>query len=335
MKNFAIIGCGNIAHTHARVIQALDNANLVACCDIDKNKLSDFSEIYSCKGYQDYHQLLADEKIDIISICSPNYLHKAMSIDSFKANKHVLCEKPMAMNIVEANEVLADRNGLSYAVCYQNRLNPSSIVLKRSLEEKLYGEFKGAKCFMTWHRPPEYYTTSDWKGRWSKEGGGALINQAIHTLDLITWLVGMPEKIKGKIMTALLDDVIEVEDNAMACAVMDNGAPVNIFVTNNFVSDPSPEILLSFEKAEIKLTMNTLVINNEEVVIKEEQDLAFADKSYWGDSHKELIRAFIDEIEGNDNELKSYLSSDSAINSLNIVESIYKSSDKNQWKLLK
>lgn len=331
IKKVALIGCGHIAHTHAAAYQKLD-CQLVACCDTDEERGQRFAEKYGLVFYKEYQQMLENEPIDVVSICTPHYLHKEMTIAVLAADKHVLCEKPMGLSAEEGAAVAMAAEGSEkvYSVCYQNRFNDSSLALKRLLTEQDFGQLKGIKCWVTWHREKEYYLESSWRGKKAEEGGGVLINQAIHTFDLITWLIEMPEKIKGKIMTTLLEGYIEVEDTAMATALLSTGAAVSIYATNSYSSDPTPEIFFDFEKAQIKLTMDELVVNGQ-VISDKEATSCEVGKSYWGNGHLSLISAFLEKINGEKNERTNCLAASDGLNSLKIVEGIYLSDKQNSW----
>lgn len=226
---FGIVGCGAIAPVHARAVNNNRHAVLTACCDCLVEKANVFAEKYHCQSYQNYAAFLASD-IDIVVIATPHYLHKEMTIQALQADKHVICEKPMGLTTAEANEVMAvvEKTGKNYAVCFQNRFNPSFLMLRELIEQKRFGKLKGLKCELTWNRNREYYQSAQWKGKIALEGGGVLINQALHTLDAISWLYQQPVCVKGKIMTSILSDQIEVEDSAMATALLSDLSLIHI-----------------------------------------------------------------------------------------------------------
>ncbi len=333
--NVGIIGCGNISHTHIRAYQKIKEVQVVACADIDQDRGKNFSKKYKLTYFENYLSLLADERIELVSICTPHYLHKEMVIGALNAGKNVLCEKPLAITVSEAEEILTvvHETGKNFGVCYQNRFNESSLQLKHLLAEKKFGQLKGIKCFVTWHRDQEYYRASSWRGTWEKEGGGVLINQAIHTLDLITWLVSTPVKVKGKIMNSLLEQAVQVEDTAMATALINPNIPVNIFATTTYSSDPAPEIYFDFSKAAVKLTTEALVVNGVPVVFGKAMTENLG-KTYWGQGHLRLLQAFIDKIQGRDTLDATYVPVSDAIDSLRLVQGIYQSAKENTWVAL-
>lgn len=333
MISFGLIGCGNIAKIHAEAIKNIQDVRLSAVCDIDESKGQIFANRYNALYYSDYTEMLKNTDIDAIIIATPHYLHKEMTISGLNAKKHVLCEKPMATNIEDGKEIsrVLKQTDKVYAVCYQNRFNASSLAMKHHLETNSFGKLKGIKADLTWNRGSSYYSIDSWKGTWGKEGGGVLINQAIHTLDLITWLIERPIKIKGKIMTTLLDEVIEVEDAAMATAIIQENIPVVIHASNNYTSDPTPTITFDFQKNIVSLTQNELIIDGKIIEIESENERLNRGKVYWGNGHYKLIESFINMINNKSDEVKEYLPSMDALDSLMMVCGIYESSKSDEW----
>ncbi|WP_071130805.1 Gfo/Idh/MocA family protein [Enterococcus timonensis] len=334
MIKFGIIGCGSISGIHAAAIQKIEGAKITACCDINIEKGLIFASRNQCQYYYDYQELLASD-VDIVTIATPHFLHKEMVLAALQAEKHVICEKPMAVTIEEANEIIkatADSDCL-YAVCFQNRFNPSFIELKHLIDGEQLGHLKGLKCELTWKRNKEYYQSAKWKGSWEKEGGGVLINQAIHTLDAISWLIEQPTRVKGKIMTSLLEDVIEVEDAAMATAQMADGVPVVIFASNDYSSDPTPLMTFDFEEGLVELTMNDLRIDGN-LIKSSGNSQEEGKKDVWGDGHQRFYRAFVNQLKGIEDPLIPLLAHADAKNALELLTRIYQSNATNKWELV-
>ncbi|MGM0126106.1 hypothetical protein IGI37_003507 [Enterococcus sp. AZ194] len=332
MITFGIIGCGNIAGVHAEAIERIEGAQLLAVCDNNPKKGQQFAEMHATDFYQEYKDLLADERIQVIIIATPHYLHKQMTVDSFSFNKHVICEKPMATTVSDAKEIYRQQSIFKkeYVVCYQNRFNASFIKLKERIENQSFGKLKGIRCEMSWHRDASYYAKDSWKGTWKEEGGGLLINQAIHTLDVVPWFIKCPQKIKGKIMQSLLEDDIEVEDAAMGTAMIDEQIPVVIYASNNFSSDRTPSVLFDFEGATVELTNKELFINGQKVPLMEEKQ-SYVSKEYWGNGHQRLIQTFVNKLTGVKDPYLSYLACEDAIDSLKMVCGIYDSDRNGKW----
>lgn len=213
---FGIIGAGNIAPIHAAAIRGTPNAELVAVATRNKKLGESFCSKYGGKWYADYHQLLGHDDIDIISICTPHHLHAQMTIDAADAGKHVLCEKPMAVNVIECDKMIiaCKKANVQLGVIFQCRFEPMSLQLKAAFDESSLGRLLLVSVSIPWFRDEEYYCKSTWRGRREYEGGGVFINQAIHAIDLLLWLTGMPDRVTAR--TRTLNHKIEVEDCGLA-----------------------------------------------------------------------------------------------------------------------
>lgn len=324
--NSAIVGCGAISSTHGDAILRCKKAKLYAVCDIDRARLLAAADRYHCKSFADYHEMLSDESIDVVHLCTPHYLHAPMAISAMKAGKDVIVEKPMAISVPDAQEMInvSGQTGKRLGVCFQNRYNTTSLKLKEVLASGKAGKVLGGKAFITWRRDAAYYAKDAWRGTWDREGGGVLINQAIHTLDLLQWYMGEVEQIKASIATRLLDGVIEVEDTAEATIKFKNGAVVLFYATNCYCVDSPVEIELICEKATIRWKDDlTIQYKNGETEHQTNVDKATGEKAYWGGGHKLLIEDFYDKLAGG----QSFeLDGAQGIKAVEIVSAIYKSS---------
>ncbi len=323
----AIIGCGTIFGVHADAIAKNENTELVCVVDIDAKKAKEAANRYNCKYYADYIQMLDIEDIDVVHICTPHYLHAPMAIEAMKKGKHVLTEKPIAISVDDAHEMIkvSGETEKILGICFQNRYNETSLKIKEVLESGKVGKVIGIKGLVTWNRSREYYTKSNWKGTWEKEGGGVLINQAIHTLDLLQWFAGEIDSLKAQVDISLLEGIIEVEDTAHAAIKFNNGAIGIFYSTNCYPADSPVEIEIICEEATIKLC-GELTINygNGKVETINEIDKKTGYKSYWGCSHERLINDYYEKIINGD---KFPISGEEAIKSIKIINSIYKSSE--------
>ena len=185
--NTAVIGAGAIHRCHVNALRQIPNVALRALVDIDSVKGLTLAMAYQCRFYQDYREMLLDDAIDVVHICTPHFEHKRMILAALAAGKHVFCEKPVGMNSSEFGDIVqaVDQSPGLLGVCYQNRLNPTSLRIRQELSEGGLGKMLGMKAVLTWSRSGAYYTESPWRGRLATEGGSLLINQAIHTLDLM------------------------------------------------------------------------------------------------------------------------------------------------------
>lgn len=329
--NTAVVGCGAISAVHLDAISSFSGAKLVAVCDIDGRKASNAAQKHGCTAYTDYSAMLQNSDIDVVHICTPHYLHAPMAIEAMKDGKHVLVEKPIATRVCDAGEMMrvSSETGRRLGVCFQNRYNATSSRIKQLLESGSAGRVCGAKAFVTWHRDEKYYTESGWRGTWEKEGGGVLINQSIHTLDLLQWLLGDIDKIKANVDTRLLQDAIEVEDTADAVIKFKSGATALFYATNCYTIDSPVELEIVCEKAVIKLAGElTVRYENGETEHIHETDMRTGQKAYWGCGHAVLIEDYYDSLaEGREFPIDG----GQAVKALEIIQAIYKSSKSREY----
>ncbi|MDR3318087.1 MAG: Gfo/Idh/MocA family oxidoreductase [Clostridiales bacterium] len=225
MVRFGIIGCGVIAPYHARAIEKASDAALVAVCDIIKDKAAAFSQKFgNPRIYQNYKKLLSDSDVDAVCICTPSGMHGKMCIDAAKAGKHILCEKPMEITKAKLDKVIAEveKTGVKMACVFQRRMQANPMRVKAALERGEFGKVLFADAYLKYYRSPEYYKSADWRATWELDGGGALMNQGVHGIDLISWFMGGVDSVFGIARTQTHD--IEVEDVAVAAVKYKNGA---------------------------------------------------------------------------------------------------------------
>lgn len=213
---FAIIGIGNIAPVHAAAIHAQPNSQIVAVATRNEERGRAFAAQHGGAWFADYEELLKQARPDVVSICAPHDLHLPMTVAAAQAGCHVLCEKPMARTTDECDAMIAacEAAGVKLGIAFQGRFEPLTLKLKAGLETGKLGRLLWSSANTLWLRTDAYYRTGPWRGTWAHEGGGVLINQAIHTIDALIWLAGMPEKITARMRT--LNHQIEVEDAALA-----------------------------------------------------------------------------------------------------------------------
>ena len=221
---FAILGCGTIGDVHARAIAELESAELVAVCDSSPERAGEYSAKYGVKAYTDYSELLSNPDIDAILICTPSGMHAEQSVKALKADKHVLVEKPMALTAKDAKAVCdaAESSDKTLSVVFQMRYTEDITYLKRVIEEGRLGKLTFCDLYMKYWRDPSYYAASAWRGTFAMDGGGALMNQGIHGVDIIHYLCGAPRLIGARVKTLVHD--IETEDTALALVEYPSGA---------------------------------------------------------------------------------------------------------------
>tara|TARA_Y100001970_G_scaffold242094_1_gene306207 strand:- start:3963 stop:5027 length:1065 start_codon:yes stop_codon:yes gene_type:complete len=228
---FAVVGCGRISARHFEAIDAnSDDAELVAVCDVDKNKLETICEQLKVKGFDNLNDMLGQTQCDCVVLCTPSGLHSNQTIEIVQNGYHVITEKPMATRLSDGRDMVkaADEAGKKLFVVKQNRLNPTLKILKDALVKRRFGRLYMANLNVFWTRPQDYYDSAPWRGTWEFDGG-ALMNQASHYIDLLDWLIGPIESVHS--YTATLARNIEVEDTATVNVKWRNGALGSINVT--------------------------------------------------------------------------------------------------------
>lgn len=229
---FALVGCGVIARTHARALAAMPGAaELVACSDVDHARAEALAHEFGIRAMA-YDDVLADPTIDAVTVCTPSGTHAEVGVPALEAGKHVLVEKPMEITLEACDRLLAaaERSGRTLAVVSQHRFDPASQAVHRAVADGDLGRVVLAECRVPWFRTQEYYDSGDWRGTWALDGGGALMNQGIHTVDLLLWLCGPARTVFGATATAAHDRV-EVEDVACATVTFADGALATVLAS--------------------------------------------------------------------------------------------------------
>lgn len=299
-----IIGCGAISEVHAKSIQALEGVRLVSAADCISERAQRTAAVYGGSFYTDWIEMLDREKPDIVHLCTPHYLHTQMAIECLKRGIHVFTEKPPVISweqlemLREAAGLQRTKDGARLGVCFQNRWNPEVQFIKRMLEENAFGSIIGARGIVTWCRNKEYYAVDGWHGKKNLEGGGALINQGIHTLDLIQYLVGeRAETVDALMGNFHLRDTIEVEDTLCAYIRYPQAA-ASLYVTTGYVADAAPIVEIRCQKGSLRLEDGKVFLRRdgeetEKVDIPQEKGYG---KEYWGAGHQKAIGQFYESI---------------------------------------
>ena len=301
---FGIIGCGLIANWHADSVCKIENAELIGVTDVNIKSASDFAEKYNCKVFSSVEEMLACDEVEVVSICTPSGLHAPMAQKAAEAGKHFVVEKPFAITKEQIAGVISacEKNKVKGAVISQLRFTQSVKFVKKAIEDGVLGNIILADVYMKYYRSPEYYASSSWKGTWAMDGGGALMNQGIHGIDVLQYLVGPVKSVYGICKTLARD--IEVEDTANLVVEYQNGAIGTIQGTTS-VNPGYPRIIeISGTKGTVILTED--VITNWDVE-GEKPDLSnlpkgnfesFRDPAGFAmDNHRMQIADLIDAIE--------------------------------------
>lgn len=287
----AVVGCGTICGNH---INAILSAGQTVCalCDKDRSHAEAIAEKFGLNVniYTDYIGMLDTEHPDSVHICTPHYLHAKMCIEALGRDINVLCEKPLCINRTEIVRILEAQKAsrAQLGVCLQNRYEPK---FKKLCE--LAGDSPvGALGVVSWKRDADYYASGEWRGKWLTEGGGVMINQAIHTLDLLQVIAGMPKSVIAHISNDHLKNQIEVEDTATALFETEDGRRINLFATNACGVSFAAQLHIKTKDGDKLYADNKLVLKNGEPVETDAVNGKQIGKSVWGTGHALLIADF-------------------------------------------
>jgi UDP-N-acetyl-2-amino-2-deoxyglucuronate dehydrogenase len=224
IHHLGILGAGNISDTHARAAASLPNVRVAAVCGANEARVRALAERHGATPYVDLDAFLRHRPLDIVAIGSPSGVHGAQVAAAVAQGLHVLVEKPLEVTTARIDEMarLVEQAGVTLGVFFQDRATPDFVALKQDLDAGVLGRVTLADARVKWYRPPEYYSQSRWRGTWALDGGGALMNQGIHTADLLLWLLGDVRRVYAKAVTAL--HAIEVEDTVVAVLEFASGA---------------------------------------------------------------------------------------------------------------
>jgi UDP-N-acetyl-2-amino-2-deoxyglucuronate dehydrogenase len=220
-----IVGCGMIANFHAKAIADAQGAHLVGCADRMPEFAAKFAENQGCRAFETVEAMLADPDVNAVSICSPSGAHLDPALAAAAAGKHIVVEKPLEITTERCDQIIeaCEKAGVKLAVTFQSRFHESSKLMKQAVDEGRFGQVTMGDSYVKWYRSQEYYDSGAWRGTWALDGGGALMNQAIHSVDLLVWLMGPVAEISA--MTATMThERIEVEDVAVANLKFTSGA---------------------------------------------------------------------------------------------------------------
>lgn len=326
-----IVGCGNIFLMHAQSLINTPGVELSAVCDIRRLRAHSAAKKYNCRYYLEYKEMLEKENLDSVHILTPHYLHPRMAIQALSKRINVLTEKPIAINPLDAQKMIrtAKRNNVKLGVISQNRYNPGSQLAKKNILAGSLGKIKAAKLILTYYKPDAYYKNSDWKGRLKLEGGGVLIDQAIHFIDVLRWLIDDEVEYVETNIARRMHKFIEVEDLAEGIIKFKKGTYVCFYLMNFYSYDADPEIEMDCEKGRVKIVKDSARIgfyNGREITARprpgEYIDYGKGRKDYWGFCHWIQIKEFYRALrEGREPQVNG----EEALKTQEIVWSIYKS----------
>jgi predicted dehydrogenase len=222
---FGIIGCGMIARFHAKAVAEIRGAKVVACYDAVPAAADQFAQEAGCKAYHELDALLADPAVEVVTICTPSGAHMEPAVAAAKAGKHIIVEKPLDITLKRCDAMIAaaEKAGVVLSTIFPSRFHQSAQLLKKALQQGRFGRLTMGDAYVKWYRTQQYYDSGAWRGTWALDGGGALMNQAVHSVDLLLWFMGPAAEVCAYTAT-LAHERIEVEDVAVAAVKFANGA---------------------------------------------------------------------------------------------------------------
>ncbi len=328
----AVIGCGCISCMHLDAIRDLELSELTAVCDIVPERARAASEKYSVPYYTDYKKMIDENRFDAVHLCLPHYIHTEAAQYALRHGVNVISEKPMSINYEDAAETvrLAEEAKLQYGVIFQCRYNTPTRLVKKRIEDGRLGSVKCGRVVLTWSRPDDYYDASDWKGTWDKEGGGVIIDQAIHSIDMANWFIDSePVEIQSSLHNRN-HKTMKVEDSAEGLIKYENGALLSFYAMNTYFINEPIEIRLFCENGTVRLSYDDAVISYNdgtvETVNNRVEDLVSytGGKDYWGFQHAAQINQFYKSILGLE---KLEISGKEALKIQKIICDIYNNDD--------
>ena len=323
----AIIGCGRISVSYADAFHRLsDEMELVYAVDKVPEKAQKFAEEFHCKWATDIDEILGED-LDVVHLCLPHYLHPVMAIKAMRAGINVLTEKPIALSLQDVDEMLKvqKETGMKLGCIFQTRYTNSVEKLKKMVENGEFGKIIAARSYLTWNRPADYYEGSDWKGTWEKEGGGVLIDQAIHSIDRVRYILGSDVKwIDGSVHN-YAHKFVKVEDAADAAIMFENGCLYNLYACNIYAADSPINIELIGEKGRLGLIqdMGYYELDGVYAEIRNTYEDKKVGPDYWGSSFHIQLRDFYRSVREN---LPVAVDGMEGRKTLEIVKGIYLSS---------
>ncbi|MCI8779903.1 MAG: Gfo/Idh/MocA family oxidoreductase [Lachnospiraceae bacterium] len=332
---YALIGCGRISTNHIKA--AINNGlDIIAVCDIEEGHMEEvlkkhgLEQDISIKRYTDYHKMIEENSLELVSIATESGLHGQIALNCIRRGINVIIEKPMAMSLEEADQIitLAEEKEVKVSACHQNRFNLAVQEMRKALETGRFGKISHGSIHVRWNRGREYYEQAPWRGTWSQDGG-ALMNQCIHGIDLLRWMMGDEVESVYGVTRQQFHNYLEAEDIGMAVVTFKNGAVATIEGTTNVYPQNLEETLYIFgEKGTVKLggksTNNIDVWDfaDETDADKRNKGLEEVTSNVYGNGHTSLFADMIDSIE---NDRKPYVDAYAGKRALEMVLAIYKS----------
>jgi UDP-N-acetyl-2-amino-2-deoxyglucuronate dehydrogenase len=332
---FGMVGCGVIAPFHAKGIEETPGAELVAACDPNEAAAKEFCETHNnIPSYTVLEKMLNREDLHAVCICTPSGMHSDQAVAAARARKHVLCEKPLDITLPKIDRMIqvCREEGVKLGGIFQRRTYPTSIQVRDAVQNGLLGRMVLADIYQKFYRSPEYYLSGAWRGTWAMDGGGALMNQGVHGIDLLLWIMGDVKSVVAKADHLVRD--IEVEDTAAAIVTFQNGAFGVIEGATSCNPGQEARFELHGEKGTIVLTDAGIrrwavakgdkhLAEDEDIAPQEERAHGVADpKAISAEGHITLISDFVDAIQ---NDREPMVTPESARKPVELILAIYES----------
>lgn len=325
---FGIVGGGVIGPFHAKAIGNVGGARLVAVCDIVEETVKQFADEFGVDAYTNLDEMLKRDDLDVLDVCTPSGLHSTLGIKGAEAGKHVLVEKPIDITLERADTLISacERAGVKLGVIFQHRFDSATQKVKRAVDEGLFGKLILGDAYVKWYRTQEYYDKGGWRGTWRYDGGGSLINQSVHTIDLQRFIMGDPEWVFGKI--GVMTHQIETEDLGLAIVGFRNGARGVVEGSTSIYPGLPERLEIHGETGTAILESGKLTkwaVEGEEEVSEEKTDLSAAAEAsaITADSHTLQIQDLVDAI---NEDREPLVNGHEGRKALEVIVGIYRSS---------
>ena len=332
---YGLIGCGRIATNHVKAVLN-NNLEFVAACDIEESQINNLLTKHgldkdtAIKHYIDYKKMIEQNKLDLVAIATESGNHAEIALYCIDHGINCIIEKPIAMSIQEADQIIrrAEEKGVKVSACHQNRFNIAVQEMRKAVEAGRFGKLSHGSVHVRWNRNVDYYTQAPWRGKWASDGG-ALMNQCIHGIDLLRWMMGDEvEEVYGQTRQQF-HDYLEAEDVGMAVIKFKNGAVATIEGTTNVYPRNLEETLYLFgENGTVKLggtstnNIDVWQFADETEADHKNKGLEEATSNVYGNGHTSLYADVIDAVK---NDRRPYVDAVAGRNALELVLAIYKS----------
>jgi len=341
MVKCGIIGCGVIAPTHIAAFEEIPESEVVALCDIKIERAKQLADKHRvAKVYQDYRQMLADPEIDLVSVCTDHASHAAIFIDALEAGKHVICEKSLGRTAADLEQMAAAARRHPELVSggiFQHRFEDSNCNLKKMIADGDFGDILTVNLSFNCLRTNDYYRGDSWRGTQAGEGGGVLINQAIHYLDQLRFLFGDVDEVCAKCGNLAHKGVIEVEDTAVFVMKFASGVMAAVTATNGSIADWRNILVISGTKLYLEYANEKpsfIKTESEELRLRVEKLLSektaaeTVGKAYYGQGHAAQLHNVVKAVRG---EAKLEVDTMQAASTAALVMAVYRSHETGAW----